>query len=137
MNFRRLLPVCALGLCVALPAISQSQESKSKGVISVAQKEKTTKTEAKKPTVRLPNNFGKIDLTEKQKDSVRDIMSKYSDQIDKLEEQIKSLKDKRDAEVQKVLSADQKSKLASLEAEAKKKKASKTDKGEKESDDEK
>ena len=109
--------------------MSQDQDAKSGRVISVAQKEKSTKTEAKKPTApRLPNNYGKLDLAEDQKERIKFVLGKYNEQIDELEDRIKLLKEKRDKEVQAVLTAEQKSKLAALETETKKKKSDKADK---------
>jgi Spy/CpxP family protein refolding chaperone len=63
---------------------------------------------------QLPQGWGKIGLTDDQRQKVYKIQAKYNDQIDKLEAQIKELKDKRDKERYEVLTADQKKRLKEL-----------------------
>jgi Spy/CpxP family protein refolding chaperone len=60
---------------------------------------------------QLPQGWGKIGLTDEQKQKVYKIHAKYNDQIDKLEAQIKELKEKRDHERYDVLTAEQKKRL--------------------------
>jgi hypothetical protein len=119
MKLFHLIPVAALGLCFAIPVLSQEGTTRKAAV--VAQTENATKTKEK--TVRLPNNFGKIDLTDEQKDQVRGTLAKYNAQIEALEEQILALREKRDAEVRAVLTDKQKAMLTQLENAAKNKKA--------------
>lgn len=59
----------------------------------------------------LPQNWGKIGLTDDQKQEIYKIQGKYNAEIDKLEAKIKELKGTRDKEMKAVLSADQKKKL--------------------------
>jgi hypothetical protein len=118
MKLRHLLVVTSLGVYSLSPAFSQDAPV-LKGK-AIAQKEK--KADVKKPAPRLPNNFGKLSLSAAQKDEIYTILAKHNGQIDALEEQIKQLKDKRDAEVNDVLSAEQKGKLKTLLADAQKKK---------------
>ena len=125
MKLRHLLAVASIGTCFILPAFSQNVASPKAKPAVVAQQEK--KAEAKKPTPRLPNNFGKLGLTPAQKDQIYTIQALHNGQIDALEEQIKQLKEKRDAEITAVLSPIQKEKLDTLQADAKKKKADKAD----------
>lgn len=63
---------------------------------------------------RLPANYGKIGLTEPQKTKIYGIQGKYDDQLDALEKQIETLKEKRDHEVEAVLTDDQKKILKNL-----------------------
>ena len=63
---------------------------------------------------QLPQGWGRIGLTDDQRQKVYKIHAKYNDQIDKLEAQIKELKDKRDKERYDVLSAEQKKRLKEL-----------------------
>ena len=81
------------------------------------------KAEDRKPTNRLPSNYGKLGLTDAQKDKVYAVQEKYDTQLDALEEQIKSLKGKRSSETEAVLSAEQKKILKDLTDEAKEKDA--------------
>jgi len=100
----------------------------------------TTKGAAaeKKPVNRLPPNYGKLGLTDAQKDKVYAIQEKYDSQLDALEEQIKSLKAKRRAETEAALSVEQKKILKDLTDEAKEKDANpKTKKADADSKDKK
>ena len=81
----------------------------------------TTKGAAaeKKTTNRLPANYGKLGLTDAQKDKVYVINDKYDAQLDALEEQLKALKAKRGVEVEAVLTAEQKKILKDVMDESK------------------
>jgi Spy/CpxP family protein refolding chaperone len=59
----------------------------------------------------LPQNWGKIGLTDDQKQEIYKIQGKYNGEIEKLEAKIKELKGTRDKEMKAVLNADQKKKL--------------------------
>lgn len=116
MNLSKKLLVagCLLGACsfLASPALhAQKTEAKTEA-----------KAVEKKVTRRLPNFYGDlVDGTQKQK--IYDIQDKYTPQIDALAAQIKDLQAKRDAEVESVLNAEQKTKLEKSKAEAKAKAA--------------
>jgi hypothetical protein len=75
-----------------------------------------------KPKGRLPAYYGDV-VTEAQRGQIYTIQGKYNDQIKKLQEEIKTLADKRDAEIEGLLTAEQKTKIDTLKAEAGKKKA--------------
>ena len=62
----------------------------------------------------LPQNWGKIGLTDDQKQDIYKIQGKYNTEIDKLEAKIKELKGTRDKEMRAVLNADQKKKLEEI-----------------------
>lgn len=87
------------------------------GVVGQDTKTQDPKKDAKKdePPVKakgfLPQNWGKIGLTEDQKQDVYKIQSKHNSEIDKLEAKIKEIKGSRDKEMKAVLNADQKKKL--------------------------
>src|SRR5207244_3228531 len=83
----------------------------------------TAKTDSEKAKGRLPNNFGKVGLSEEQTQKIYGIQNKYNGDIDKLEAQIAQMKTQRDQEVLAVLSPDQKSKLDEFTAATNKKKA--------------
>jgi hypothetical protein len=59
----------------------------------------------------LPQNWGKIGLTDSQKQEIYKIQGKYNGEIVKLETKIKELKAEREKEMKGVLSADQKKRL--------------------------
>lgn len=79
----------------------------------------------KEPKGRLPNNFSKVGIDDQQKEKIYAIQSKYDDQLSKLEGELKALRSQRDAEVEGVLTADQKAKLKKLADEAKAEQAAK------------
>ena len=84
---------------------------------SVAQ---DTKKEGKKddPPVKakgfLPPNWGKLGLTDTQKQDVYTIQGKYNSEIDKLDAKIKELKATRDKEMKAVLTPEQKKRLEEI-----------------------
>jgi HD-like signal output (HDOD) protein len=72
---------------------------------------------------RLPAYYGEI-VTESQRQEIYGLQEKYEKQISALEDQLETLKKKRDVEIEKVLNADQRAKLkkAKEEGAAKRKK---------------
>lgn len=79
--------------------------------------------DAEKPKGRVPNNYGKIGLSEEQRTKILSIQAKLDGEIDKLEAQIAQLKAQKEKEVEAVLTAEQKTKLAELTAATAKKKS--------------
>lgn len=79
----------------------------------------TEKPAAKKFRGRLPNNYGKIGLDQKQKTAIYAIQEKYSTEIDELEARIAELKIKQGEEILAVLTADQKTALNALQSKSK------------------
>lgn len=62
----------------------------------------------------LPQNWGKIGLTDDQRQRVYKIQAKYGDEIEKLEAKIKQLRSTREKEMREVLTADQKRRLEEI-----------------------
>jgi Spy/CpxP family protein refolding chaperone len=62
----------------------------------------------------LPPNWGKLGLTDSQKQNVYTIQGKYNTEIDKLDAKIKELKTARDKEVKSVLTPEQKKRLEEI-----------------------
>jgi Spy/CpxP family protein refolding chaperone len=75
---------------------------------------------ASKPRGRLPQYYGQIGLSDKQRQQIYDVQANYKKQIDELQKQIDALKAKEDAEVVAVLTPEQKKNLDELLAAAKK-----------------
>ncbi|MCA9007262.1 MAG: hypothetical protein KDA70_18470 [Planctomycetaceae bacterium] len=99
-----------------------------------AQKKETTKSEAtakenkpdaKKSKGRLPNHFGKLNLSDEQRDKIYKIQASYKSEIDSLKKQLAELNKKKDAEIVTVLEPSQKSILDKILAEAASKKTAK------------
>lgn len=98
--------------------------------------EKQDSKEKQKAKGRLPAYYSDI-VTEAQRQQIYAIQESYGKKTAPLQEQIDALEKQRDAEIEKVLDADQKKKLKSAQEEgaAKKKKAAADKKtGEKEGD---
>jgi hypothetical protein len=62
----------------------------------------------------LPQYWGKLGLSDEQKQNVYRIQGKYNEEIDKLEAKIKDLKAARDKEARAVLTADQRKRLEEI-----------------------
>ena len=101
---------------------------------TVAQEvEKTAKSDKKddgsKKTVksgdRLPANYAKIGVSELQRKKIYEIQNKYDKDIAALQKQLGDLKAKEQAEVESVLTAEQKKALQTANEESKKKAAEK------------
>ncbi len=129
MQFRNALAMSVLGACAAGLLLGQ-EKSAARPPIQVAQKAKND-AEAKKPSARMPNYYRSLELSDQQREKILNVLIEHNEQIDELEEQMAELKEKRDAEVYAVLTANQKAKLAELQMGAKKKRAEKAEKGKK------
>lgn len=62
----------------------------------------------------LPMNWGKLGLTDAQKQDVYTIQGKYNTEIDKLDAKIRELKAARDKEMKAVLTPEQKKRLEEI-----------------------
>ncbi len=76
----------------------------------------------KKPRGRLPNYYSQV-VDEEQREAIYKIQSNYTEQIAKLQQQIDALIADRKAEVEKVLTAEQKTRVAEITADALKRRA--------------
>lgn len=86
---------------------------------------------AAKPEGRLPANYAKIGVSDEQRKKIYEIQGKYDKDIAALQKQIADLKAKEHAEVEAVLTPDQKKALQSANDESKKKAAEKKKAGDK------
>ena len=100
---------------------------------SIGQDAKKADSKAKagakeKPKGRLPAYYKDV-VTYEQKDKIYAIQAKYEKQLDDLQSQLDAVKAKQNGEIEGLLSAEQKEKIAKLkeEADAKKKSAKKGD----------
>ncbi|MCX7419325.1 MAG: hypothetical protein NT013_07280 [Planctomycetia bacterium] len=109
----------AFGLSVLPYVIAQEATKPS------AKTDKGDVNEKKQSTDRLPRNYGKIGLTEAQRKSIYEVVGRYETQIDELEKKIAELKAKEVSECEAILNQNQRQSLQDLNAEAKKKAASK------------
>jgi Spy/CpxP family protein refolding chaperone len=63
---------------------------------------------------QLPPNWGKLGLTEEQKQKIYQIQYKFNSEIARLEAQVKELRAKRDQEMRSVLTEEQKKRLEDI-----------------------
>lgn len=106
---RCLLCVAAAGLGgVLLLGTTPAQEAKKGGTAPQA-KEDDVKLRG-----QLPPNWGKIGLSEEQKQKIYQIQNKYNAEIARLEAQVKELRAKRDQEMRSVLTEEQKKRLEEI-----------------------
>lgn len=86
---------------------------------------KETKQAPAKRKVRLPNHYGKLNLSDTQREKIYKIKTDYKTQIDNLKKQLAELDAKQDAECEAVLTASQKNILGEILTQIEKKKAAK------------
>ena len=115
MKKRLLAATVAIFACCFL--IVQAQEGTKPASPKSAQAEKGDQ----KNKGRLPNNYGKLGLSEPQKTKIYGIQNQYDDQLDVIEKQFAALKAKRDQEVEAVLTDDQRKVLKTMAEVAKEK----------------
>ena len=75
-------------------------------------------TAESKPRGRLPIYYGKLGVSDDQRDKIYTIQAEYDAQLDELLAQLEELRAKRDRAVEGVLTAGQKQRLRELRAEA-------------------
>lgn len=100
------LMILACGSLIAL-----AQDAAKPAATKPADKSES-KGDAKKG--RLPTNYGKLGLTDPQKNKIYGIQASYDEQLNALEKQLEALKSKRDHEVEAVLTEDQRRILKNL-----------------------
>ena len=66
----------------------------------------------------MPAYYGKV-VTDKQREQIYEIQAKFNEQIAKLQEQLTTLSTKRDAEIEQVLTDEQRAEIARLKSERK------------------
>lgn len=81
--------------------------------------EEAPKENARKPPRgRVPNGFGKIGISEQQKEEIYEIQARYRDQVDALLVQLEELKSQEAEEIVNILTDDQKEALKKYRAGA-------------------
>lgn len=112
-----------IALFICTPGTATAQKKESKTVKTSAQETKST---AKKSKGRVPPHYGKLNLTQEQKNKIYQVQASYKSQIDSLKKQLADLNSKRKAECKSVLTASQKTMLDKILSEVASKKSKKT-----------
>lgn len=103
------------------PAAEKAGEKKVDAKKETAPKEGEKKERAK-PKGKLPNYYSDV-VSGEQREKIYAIQAKFAAEIEKLQEQLKALEAKVDAEVEAVLTPEQKDKVAKAAAASKTKRA--------------
>lgn len=101
------------GLMSAPVLLAQKVEAKPETKAAAPDKSKEAKSYK-----RLPAYYGDL-VDGAQKEKIYALQEKWGKQIDELAEQVKALQQKRDAEIEAVLTADQKAKLEKARTDGK------------------
>ncbi len=116
-------------LSVSAPSLSAQTKSSKK---SSTKKTKAKKSSAKKTTTkkseisgRLPYHYGKLKLSDEQREKIYKIQARYADKLEKLQKEMLALKKKIDSETQKVLTTTQRRNLSKFKSDAAKAKSKK------------
>lgn len=122
---RNRVTLIAVALSALIAAVSLSGlQAGFTNDVALAQKKQKKRAKRRKARGRLPNYYGKVGVSAEQREKIYSIQAQYNSQIKALEKQIAELKEKRDAEIESVLTPEQKKKLAQLRAEAAEKRKS-------------
>lgn len=107
-----LFTTVSLAICSG-DSLSAQQKESGKTEASVKESKPTTK----KFKGRLPNHYGKLNLSDTQRDKIYKIQADYKSEIDSLKKQLAELNKKKNAEIVSVLEPSQKSILDKILAE--------------------
>jgi hypothetical protein len=91
-------------------------------------KSEAADSDAKAPTPRLPNYYGRV-ATDEQKPKLRDVVKQYAPRIQQKREELQALLAERDAALDEILSAEQRDEIAKLREAAAAQRASSSDGG--------
>lgn len=125
---RRVLDFVACGLVtfgvagISLHSAIIAQESVKAG--TEAKAEKGAKKTAKSGD-RLPANYAKIGVSEEQRKKIYELQNKYDDQVAALQKQIADLREKEKADVEAILTPEQRTALKAANEESQKRAAEK------------
>jgi Spy/CpxP family protein refolding chaperone len=131
LRSKTILSAAILVAGMALPSLISAQ-SKSNGEQPDSsqpgnQQPGEASDENSRPRGRLPNHFGKLGITDEQRERIYGIQADYDGRIDALLAQIEELVADRDNEIDTVLTDGQRARLRELRAEARNKRESADD----------
>jgi hypothetical protein len=115
-RLRLLVLTCAFGVLLAANNVGVGQDAK-KDSKEMKESKKDVKEAKPEGKVRgqLPQNWGKLGLSDDQKQTVYKTRAKFGDQIDELEAKIKAIKADEKKELEKILTPEQKKRLLELQ----------------------
>lgn len=93
---------------------SDDKEKPAEKPAAKSAKEAPRSKGARESKPRLPRYYGKLNLSDSQREKIYGIQSKFETDIEKIEKQLAEMKNRQETECRKVLDADQKKQLADL-----------------------
>ena len=120
MNWTPKLLMCALafgcsGMLLVGSATFQPTFAQETQKSTAAKPEKKTR---KAPRGRIPNGFGKVGVTDKQREEIYRIQAQYREEVRQLQQELDDLKEREYLEVYDVLTDDQKAAFKKWREEA-------------------
>ena len=109
---------------IALPSLISAQSRSEPG----AQQPGASQAD-EKPRGRLPNHFGKLGVSDEQRERIYAIQANYDARIDDLLSQIEELVANRDSDISAVLTEGQRARLRELREEARPRRSATDDGG--------
>ena len=103
----------ALIICTPCALTAQKKESKTAKTSATAKKSVTKKSKG-----RVPPHYGKLNLSNDQRNKIYEIKAGYKTQLDSLKKQLAELTQKQKTECEGVLTASQKSTLDKILSDA-------------------
>src|SRR5690242_4707846 len=115
---KRSLGILTLGSLVLGLALAPEVFSQEKKPAPAAAGQKA-KADASTPDKnRLPSNYGKLSLTDEQRTKLYEVQDQYEPELSDLQARLAEIRKKRDAELQKLLTPEQRTRLEELRAAA-------------------
>lgn len=121
MKKKALFSCCALLVLFSLLAVAGSPLAQEKQNADQGDAAKPAATR-RAPRGRLPNYYRQV-VTPTQREKIYTLQASYAEKIEVLEKQIAELEAKRDAEVEALLTPEQREKVKALAEEARKRRA--------------
>ena len=114
----KLLLVACLAVCPVLLSGVESTSARLSAQEKTQAEETPQEKTRKPPRGRVPNGFGKIGISEQQKEEIYTIQGRYKAQVEDLLAQLEELKSQEAEEIHNVLTDDQKLALKKYRDEA-------------------
>lgn len=121
-RFSAVFGCVTLACIIGLSALKAQEYERTTSFVALQKKRK-------KARGRLPNYYRAAGVTKAQTEKIYEIQATYRPKIEALEKQLEDLKSKQDAEVEAVLTPEQKKKVEELREAARKKRESRKKKG--------
>lgn len=124
MRIRKSLSlVLAAAIVLSLWAVRVGHTQESQPGAEAAQESEQPKKKRRAPRGRLPNHYGKLGLSQEQKDKIYGIQRNYRARLRELQQQIDDLRQQETLEIQGSLTDNQRERLVGILKEAEERRA--------------